>query len=388
MRCFAPPPRRRIGRERAPPPTPRFFITQDGEDREGQARVAEEHPARRGGLRGQEARGREDRRRGRRAPGRRALLRGQRRRHRGGRRHRHRRRSSRARPRRATKTLRVDSHPDQGQDGVPVPGPGAQGRVKGPPTKASRATKGAELATTAEAELARRAASSCAKRTVAQGGRQVGAARRSTGAALFKPERGASPSTTSSPTTPDAPEEALSDVRPVGRRPREWTRSAGRRTREKRQCADQAGGARTPTPRAYSKHRLGDAPGSSCCEGEQEEGLTPYRPATEARRGRRWTPSGAQLQSRRRTRGRTSSRTRWGTRRFDRKEAQGAARPGRARPCRNNEAAIPEARGGAVSRRRTSLYDDAISTTKPAAATAAAARRKIQIAATSPGTAR
>ena len=205
------------------------------------------------------------------------------------------------------KTLRVDAILTKAKTAKPFAVPVPRG-VKGPPTKAFN-TKGAELAKTSKAELARRAAAG--KRTSgklvaksASGGEKIA------GEALFKPARRFTLDDVLGD-DPDAPE-ALNayDLWGGGVDPK-------RQPVQAKTAALRKAGALAADAAAYSKHRLGDAPKPSA------KRLTPYRPSTSARAvqvdgaGCSYNP-----------RGRAAGRHRRGGWRADQEEAQGPARPG------------------------------------------------------------
>lgn len=165
------------------------------------------------------------------------------------------------------KTLRVDAILTKAKTAKPFAVPVPRG-VKGPPTKAFN-TKGAELAKTSKAELARRAAAG--KRTSgklvaksASGGEKIA------GEALFKPARRFTLDDVLGD-DPDAPE-ALNayDLWGGGVNPK-------RQPVQAKNAALRKAGALAADAAAYSKHRLGDAPKPSA------KRLTPYRPSTNAR---------------------------------------------------------------------------------------------------------
>lgn len=163
------------------------------------------------------------------------------------------------------KTLRVDAILTKAKTARPFAVPVPRG-VKGPPTKAFN-TKGAELAKTSKAELARRAAAgkrTSGKSVAKSGGEKIA------GEALFKPARRFTLDDVLGD-DPDAPE-ALSayDLWGAGVDPK-------RRPVQAKNAVFRKAGALAADAAAYSKHRLGDAPKPSA------KRLTPYRPSTEAR---------------------------------------------------------------------------------------------------------
>lgn len=256
MRCFAPPPRRRIGRERAPPPRHASSSLKMGKTAKGKR-------AWRKNIQLGEAdyvdKKREDARTGGAVDelpddalfftdtdggggiANAAVL----------------TRKEKAR----NKTLRVDSILTKTRTSCPYPVPVPRG-AKGPPT-ASRATKGAE--TTSDRSL--REASSFSKAVAKAGG---ATREKINGAALYKPNRRFTLDDVLAD-DPDAPKKQKTYDIWDGGLARDAARDA---TREKHKATTKAG-AKHAEAASYSKHRLGDAPGSSSARGNKKKAYAP-----------------------------------------------------------------------------------------------------------------